>query len=105
MRFGGEALLAADAVDGPVARGRDQPRGWVVRHPGHRPAAGGDRERLLCGFLGEIEVAEEADERCEHPSPPVAEDLVECLYHSATGRTSTAPPMRAAGIELATSMA
>jgi hypothetical protein len=26
-----------------------------------RPALGGDRERLLRGFLGEVEIAEEAD--------------------------------------------
>jgi len=42
-----------------------------------RPALGRDRERLLRGFLGEVEVAEEADQAGEDASPLVAEDLVE----------------------------
>ena len=42
-----------------------------------RPALGGDRERLLRGFLGEVEVAEEADERGEDAPPLVAERLLE----------------------------
>jgi len=41
------------------------------------PALGGDRERLLGGFLGEVEVAEEADEGGEDAPPLLAEDLVE----------------------------
>ena len=72
--------------------------------PVARPALGGDRERLLGGLLGEVEVAEEADQRREDASPLVAEDLLE-LYHSATGRTSIAPPMRAAGTREASSIA
>ena len=56
------------------------------------------------GLLREVEVAEEADQRCEHAAPLVAKDLVE-LYHSATGRTSTAPPIRAAGTREASSIA
>jgi hypothetical protein len=42
-----------------------------------RPALGGDREGLLRGFLGEVEVAEEADQRSEDAAPLVAEDAVE----------------------------
>jgi hypothetical protein len=42
-----------------------------------RPALGGDRERLLRGLLGEVEVAEEADERGEDAPPLVAERLLE----------------------------
>jgi hypothetical protein len=42
-----------------------------------RPALGGDRERLLSGFLGEVEVAEEADERSQDAPPLVAERLLE----------------------------
>ena len=41
------------------------------------PALGRDRERLLGGFLGEVEVAEEADQACEDAAPLVAEDLLE----------------------------
>ena len=42
-----------------------------------RPALGGGRERLLRGFLGEVDVAQEADQVGENPSPLVAEDLLE----------------------------
>jgi hypothetical protein len=42
-----------------------------------RPALGGDRERLLRGFLGEVEVAEEADERSQDAPPLVAKRLLE----------------------------
>ena len=71
-----------------------------------RPALGGDRERLLRGFLGEVEVAEEADQGGEDAAPLVAEDLLEGVrYHSTIGRTSIAPPRRAAGIRAASSIA
>jgi hypothetical protein len=70
-----------------------------------RPALGGDRERLLGGFLGEVEVAEEPDQAGEDTAPLVAEDLVEDGYRSTIGRTSTAPPRRAAGIREANSIA
>ena len=42
-----------------------------------RPALGGDRERLLRGLLGEVEVAEEADQGGQHAAPLVAEDLLD----------------------------
>ena len=96
LRLRGERALAPDPVDRAVARGRDQPPGGARRHAFARPALGGDRERLLGGLLGEVEVAEEADQRGEDPPPLLAEDLLD--QRSTTGRTSTAPPMRAAGI-------
>jgi hypothetical protein len=73
----GQRAIAADAVDGPVARGRDQPDARVARDPVARPALRRDREGLLRGFLGEVEVAEEADERSEDASPLLAERLLE----------------------------
>jgi hypothetical protein len=42
-----------------------------------RPALGGDRERVLSGLLGEVEVAEEADQAGEDTAPLFAEDPVE----------------------------
>jgi hypothetical protein len=60
-RLRGEGALAADPVQRPVARRRDQPRPRARRHAVARPALRGDRERLLGGLLGEVEVAEEAD--------------------------------------------
>ena len=101
----GQRAVAADAIDGSVARGRHEPGARVVRDAVARPALRGDREGLLRGLLGEVEVAEEADQRGEDVAPPVAEGLFEVRYHSAIGRTSMAPPMLAAGIREASSIA
>ena len=73
----GERAIAADAVDGPVARRGHEPGARVGGLSVAGPALGRDRERLLRGFLGEVEVAEEADQAGEDASPLVAEDLVE----------------------------
>ena len=59
----------------------------------------------LIGFLGDFELAEEADQGREDAAPLVAEDLVEDRYHSTIGRTSIAPPSQAAGIFAASSIA
>ena len=75
----------------------------VRGRPVARPAFGGDRERLLGGLLGEVEVAEEADQGGEHAPPLLAEDLLD--QRATSGRTSTAPPSRAAGIRAANSIA
>jgi hypothetical protein len=77
VRLRGQVLLSADAVDRPVPRGGDEPGGRVVGRAARGPALGGDRERLLRGFLGEVEVAEEADQRGEDAAPLLAEDLLE----------------------------
>jgi hypothetical protein len=73
----GQRAIAANATDGSVARGRHQPSARVGRGSFARPAFRGNRESLLRGFLGEVEVAEEADQCSEDTSPLVAEDLVE----------------------------
>jgi hypothetical protein len=96
--------FAADAVDRPVASGRDEPGARVVRRSLARPALRRDRECLLGGLLGEVEIAEEADQGGDDAAPFVAEDLVENQY-STIGRTSTAPPRRAAGMRAASSIA
>ncbi len=68
-----------------------------------RPALGREREGLLRGLLGEVEVAEEADEGGEHPPPLLAKGLLD--QRSTSARTSIAPPRRAAGIRAASSIA
>ncbi len=100
-----QGAIASDAIDGSVARGRHQPGARVVGDPIAWPSGRRDRECLLRGFLGEIEVAEEADQRSQNAPPLVAEDLFEDRYHSTMGRTSIAPPRRAAGIRAARSIA
>jgi hypothetical protein len=76
-RLGGESPIAADAVDGPVARRGDQPARRVVGRTIARPPRGGNGEGVLGGLLGEVEVAEEADQGSEDLAPPVAENLLE----------------------------
>jgi hypothetical protein len=73
----GQRPIAADAVDRAVARGGDQPARRVPRDAVARPALRRDRERLLRGLLGEVEVAEEADEGRENAAPRLAEGLLE----------------------------
>ena len=54
---------------------------------------GGDSERLLGGFLGQVKVAEEADQGGQDAAPFLAEDVIECRYqYTSEGRISTAPP-------------
>src|SRR5262245_7265533 len=104
-RLLGERAIAADPVDRAIA-GRDrEPGARIGRRAVPRPALGRDRERLLNGFLGHIEVAEEADEAGEDAAPLVAEGLIEQCYLSTSGLTSIAPPIRAAGIRAAISSA
>src|SRR6266540_491112 len=69
----GQGAVAADAVDREVARRGRQPGARVGGLTVARPALCGDREGALCGLLGEVEVAEEADQGCEDASPLVAE--------------------------------
>ena len=104
MNLRGEGAIATDAVDGAVASGGHEPSTRIVGRAFSGPTLGGGRERLLRGFLGELEVVEKTDQRSEDAPPLVAEDVLE-RYRSTTGRTSTAPPMRAAGTRAANSTA
>jgi hypothetical protein len=89
VRLGRQRSLAADAVDGLVARGGDEPGTRVGRGAVARPALGGDGERFLRGFFGAVEVAEEAGEGRDDTSPLLAEDLLgQC---STSGLTSIDP--------------
>jgi hypothetical protein len=49
----------------------------VLRSAVAWPALGGDRKRLLGGLLGELEVAEEANQVCEDPPPLIPENLLD----------------------------
>ena len=69
--------LAADPVDRAVPRRDHEPCTRVGGHPVAGPALGRDRERLLSGLLGKVEIAEEADQAGEDTAPLVAEDLLE----------------------------
>src|SRR5207253_5431467 len=96
--LGGQHGIATNAVNCSVACRRDEPGARVGGVAVARPSLRSNREGLLYGFLGQVEVAEEADQRCEHTAPLVAKRLLERHYHCMIGRTSMAPPRRAAGI-------
>src|SRR5579871_1993610 len=78
--LGGQRPLAADGVYGSVPGRRHQPGARIAGDAVARPSCGGDSERLLCGFLGEIKVAEEADQGGEDAAPLLAEDVLEGGY-------------------------
>ena len=94
-RLLGEGAVAPDPVDRAVTRGGHEPCRRVIRGAVARPALRGDRKRLLRGFLGELEVAEEADQCGKDLAPLVAEGLLE--RHAArtvTTRRVAAPRWR-----------
>jgi hypothetical protein len=72
-----ERAIAADPVDRAVSRGRHEPGTRTGGGSVARPPLGGDRKRLLSGFLGKVEIAEEADQGGENAGPFVAKDLLE----------------------------
>ncbi len=92
--------LAADLVDAPVAGGRDDPAGGAGRQPALRPSFEGDDEGVLDRLLGEIDVAEEADQ-AGHRSPGFGTedaldvDRAQDSGSSWKGRTSTGPAQAA----------
>ena len=74
-KFGGQDAIAAQPVDGPAPGRGDQPGRRVVGYAVGRPALRRDREGFRGGVLGEVPIAEVADQRGQHPAPLVAEDL------------------------------
>jgi len=49
----------------------------VLRRPLLGPPLGRDRKRLLGGLLGDVDIAEEADQRRQDPAPRALEDLLD----------------------------
>ena len=73
----GEPPPAPQPVDRPVAgRGRD-PRAGVVGHAARGPRLQRGDERVLDRLLGEVEVAEDADQRRDRPALLLTEDTVD----------------------------
>jgi hypothetical protein len=68
--------LAPEPVDRTVARHRHDPRERVVRHAVARPALDRGREGVLDGVLGQVPVADRADERRDRPAEVLAEQAV-----------------------------
>ena len=64
--------LPANAVDRLVARHTDQPRPRIGRRFSRRPALQRSRKGFLERVFGEIEIADETDQRGERPPRLVA---------------------------------
>ena len=98
--------LAADDVDGPVARRDHEPGAGILGHAVAWPGFQGAHDGVLDGVFGEVDAAGDADERGQDPGallPDQARDRVtgQCHENWTTGRTSMAP-CQAAGICAAT---
>ena len=79
--------LPADAVDSPVAGGGDDPAGGAGWQAGRRPPLQRGHERVLDRFLGEVDVAEEADQAGHRPARLRAEDPLDLgTVHLRHGR-------------------
>src|SRR4051812_21963542 len=79
--------VAADPVDRAVARGRHDPPGGIRRDAAGRPLVERDHVRVLQRVLGELEVAEDADQGREDAAVLLAEDGLD--YAPASGKTIT----------------
>jgi hypothetical protein len=91
--LGREGPVAADAIRCLVPRRPHQPGARIIGDAVAWPSVGGDRERLGRGFLGEVKVAEEADQGGQDAAPFLAEYLFKRRYqYTSEGRISTAPP-------------
>ena len=66
--------LAAQAVDGTVARGRRDPAAGVGWQPVGRPLAQGNGECFLHCILGDVDVAEDTDQGSHRSAGLLAED-------------------------------
>jgi hypothetical protein len=74
LGFPRQRALAPDPVDRTVASGGDDPRTGIARGPVARPALERGRERVLYRILGELEVAEDADQDRDCAAPLLAEE-------------------------------
>ncbi len=68
---------AAQSIDRPVARGGRDPGARVARDPANRPRLEGRDEGLLDDFFGQIEVAQDTDQRRDRPTLLLAEDALD----------------------------
>src|SRR5205823_5155563 len=68
------ASLAAQAVDGSIAGSGCDPGAWVGRKAVACPCTQGDGKRLLHCVLGEVDVAEGADQGGDRSAGLLAED-------------------------------
>ena len=86
--------LPADAVDRLVARDIDQPRPRIGRRIGGGPALQRDRESILQRVLGEVEIADQADQRRQRPTRLGTEYFFDIGRGHAVGQSGNVIPGR-----------
>jgi hypothetical protein len=69
-----EASLAPQLIDGFPTGGRQQPGGWFLRNAFVGPVLDGFEQRLLHQLFGEVEVAQDPDQRRGQPTGLVSKD-------------------------------
>jgi len=77
LRLPPQRRVAAQPVDRAIPRDRHEPCRRIRRHPVARPALERDRGGVLESVLGEVEVAEDADQGGEDAAVLLAEELLE----------------------------
>ncbi len=81
----------ADAVDGLEAARRHEPGARVRGHAVARPLLDRGAKRLVQRFLGEVEIAEQADQRREHAPRFLAIDGVDRAAYVVHGPRASTP--------------
>jgi hypothetical protein len=84
-----EAPATAQSIDRAISRGRRDPGARVGRDAALGPGLQGRDERVLDGFLGEIEVAEDPDQGRYRPPLLLAEQAIDDLV--GCGQFADAP--------------
>ncbi len=74
---GCHAALPAQLIDRLEPPGRDKPGDRVARDAGPRPLLGGGDEGVLQRLLGQVETAQQPDQRGEDPPPVATEQVLE----------------------------
>ena len=93
-----EPTSSAQSIDGAIAGGGRDPRARIGRDAPIRPDLERGDERVLDGLLGQIEIAEDADERRDRPSLLFAEEAIDDLVgRGRVSQVADAAPIRADG--------
>jgi hypothetical protein len=92
-----QPTAAAQSIDRPVARGRRDPGARVGRDAPLRPRLERRDERVLDGFLGEVEIAQDADERRDGSPLLLAEQAVDDVARGVIRRGQPACAASATG--------
>ncbi len=88
----GLATCPADPVEGAVSRRGGDPCPWVARNAIPRPGLERGHERVGERLLGQVEVAQDADERREDPTGLVTEGPLDVLADRVGGQPAAPAP-------------